>query len=86
MLVRRLLLDAALRQSYVAELRRAVTSYVNDAWLGPRLEQAYAQVRDAALADPHKVWTNEQFEQAVPGLRGLIAARQADVLAQTGGS
>jgi spore coat protein CotH len=85
-LARRLLLDAALRQRYVAELRRAVTSYVNDAWLGPRLEQAYAQVRDAALADPHKVWTNEQFELAVPGLRGLIAARQADVLAQTGGS
>jgi hypothetical protein len=39
-------------------------------------------VRDAALADPKKPFTNEQFEQSVGGLRGVIAARQADVMAQ----
>ena len=85
-LARRLLQDAALRQVYTAALRKAVTSCVNEAWLGPKLEQGYAQIRDAALADPHKMWTNAEFEQAVPGLRGVIAARQADVIGQLGGS
>jgi hypothetical protein len=85
-LARRLLLDSSARQTYTAALRRAVTSYVNDGWLGPRLEQGYVQIRAAALADPHKLWTNAELEQAVPGLRGLIAARQADVLGQLGGS
>jgi hypothetical protein len=84
-LVRRLLADPAMQQLYVAALRRAVTSFVNTRYLTPRLETAYAQIREAALADTTKPWTNNEFELGVGGLRGIIAAREGDVLAQTGG-
>ncbi len=84
-LTRRLIADPAMQQIYVAALRRAVTSFVNDRYLTPRLETAYTQIREAALADPNKPFSNADFEQGVGGLRGIIAARESDVLAQTGG-
>jgi CotH kinase protein len=84
-LVRRLLADPAMRQLYIAALRRAVTSFLNPRYLTPRLETAYAQIREAVLADTMKPWTNNEFELGVGGLRGVIAAREGDVLAQTGG-
>jgi len=84
-LTRRLLADPAMQQIYVAALRRAVTSFVNDRYLTPRLETAYTQIREAALSDPYKPFSSSEFELGVGGLRGIIAAREADVLAQTGG-
>ncbi len=81
-LVRRLLNDPGQRQAYTDALVRAVSSFVNDRWLLPRLEAAYTQIREAALLDPNKPYTNEEFELAVGGLRGLIAAREADVRLQ----
>ncbi len=81
-LVRRLLNDPGMRQVYTSAVLRAVSSFVNSSWLLPRLETAYTQIREAALLDPHKPYTNEQFELAVGGLRGVIAAREADVRAQ----
>ena len=81
-LTSRLFADPAQRQAYVNAAKQAVTSYVNSDYLGPRLDAFYAQVRDAALADPKKPFTNDEFEGSVGGLRGVIAARQADVLAQ----
>ena len=84
-LTRRLLTDPAMQQTYIAALRRAVTSFVNSRYLTPRLETAYTQIREAALSDPMKPFSNSEFELGVGGLRGIIAAREADVLAQTGG-
>lgn len=84
-LTRRLLADPALQQVYIAALRKAVLSFVNPTFLTPRLENAYTQIREAALLDTHKQFTNDEFELAVGGLRGIIAAREGDVLAQTGG-
>jgi spore coat protein CotH len=84
-LTRRLLADPAMQQLYVAALRRAVTSFVNSRYLLPRLETAYVQIREAAVSDPKKPFTSSEFELGVGGLRGVIAAREADVLAQTGG-
>lgn len=81
-LIRRLLNDPSMRTIYTGALLRAVTTFVNSAWLLPRLETAYTQIREAALLDTHKPYTNEQFELAVGGLRGVIAAREADVRAQ----
>ena len=49
---------------------------------GPQLEQAYSQIREAALADTKKQVTNDKFELGVGGLRGIIAAREHDILAQ----
>jgi spore coat protein CotH len=84
-LTRRLLADPAMQQTYVATLRRTVTSFVNTRYLTPRLETAYTQIREAALSDPKKPFTNTEFELGVGGLRGIVAAREGDVLSQTGG-
>ena len=39
-------------------------------------------MRNAVLADTKKPFTNEQFEQGVQGMRGVIAARQPDIQTQ----
>jgi spore coat protein CotH len=81
-LTRRLTADPARRKYYADAVVRAVTSYVNPRWLTPQLETAYQQIRSAAQADIRKPFTNSQFEAAVEGLRGVIAARESDVQAQ----
>jgi spore coat protein CotH len=78
----RLTTDPAKRQVYADAVLRAVTSYVNPRWLTPQLETAYQQIRSAAQADTRKPFTNAQFEAAVDGVRGVIAARESDVRAQ----
>jgi spore coat protein H len=82
LLTRRLTADPAKRQVYSDAVLRAVTTYVNPRWLTPQLEAAYQQIRSSTLADVHKPFTNEQFEAAVEGVRGVIAQREADVRAQ----
>jgi hypothetical protein len=81
-LTRRLTAQPAQRQVYADAVLRAVTSYVNPAWLTPQLETAYQQIRLAAQADTRKPYTNVQFEAAVAGVRGVIAAREGDVRSQ----
>jgi len=81
-LTRRLLNDASMQAIYVSAVRRAVTSYVNSRWLLPELEAGYTQIREAVLQDTKEPNTNEEFELAILGLRGVIAGREADVLAQ----
>ena len=61
---------------------RATSQFVNPRWLTPQLETAYQQIRAAAQADARKPFTNAEFEAAVQGLRGVIAAREHDVNAQ----
>lgn len=51
-------------------------------WLEREIEREYAQVRLAALADPVKPYTNEQFEQAVEDLRAFARGRGAVVSAE----
>jgi spore coat protein CotH len=80
-LTRKLLADPAQQAVYLAALRRAA-AFVNARWLGPLLEQAYAQIREAALLDTKKQVSNTDFELSVGGLRGVIAEREADILAQ----
>jgi len=81
-LTARLTEDPAKRQVYVDAVVRAVTNFVNPRWLTPQLETAYQQIRAAALADSRKPFSNGQFEAAVDGVRGVIAAREHDVNAQ----
>ena len=82
MLTARLTADPAKRQVYADAVVRATTNYVNPRWLTPQLETAYQQIRAAALADVRKPFSNGEFEAAVAGLRGVIAAREHDVNAQ----
>jgi spore coat protein CotH len=81
-LTARLAADPAKRQVYADAVVRAVNSYVNPRWLTPQLETVYAQIRAAALADARKPFSNDEFEAAVAGVRGVIAAREHDVAAQ----
>jgi hypothetical protein len=81
-LTRRLTADPAKRQVYADAVARAATSYVNPRWLTPQLETAYQQVRSAAQSDTRKPFTNAQFEAAVDGVRGVVAARENDIRAQ----
>jgi hypothetical protein len=80
-LARRLLSDPAQLKVYQDALRRA-TGFVSTSYLGPKLEQAYGQIREAALTDTRKPVGNTDWELAVGGLRGVIAARPGNVLAQ----
>ena len=81
-LTRRLIADPAKRQVYADAVSRTVDEFLNPRWLTPQLEIAYQQIQSAALGDVHKPYTNAQFEAAVSGLRGVIAARENDVRAQ----
>jgi spore coat protein CotH len=81
-LTARLTADAAKRQVYADAVVRTTTNYLNPRWLTPQLETAYQQIRGAALADARKPFSNGEFEAAVDGLRGVIAAREHDVNAQ----
>ena len=81
-LTRKLTADPAKRRLYADVVSRTVDSFLNSRWLTPQLETAYQQIRAAALADPHKKWTNDQFEGSVAGLRAVIDARERDGGAQ----
>jgi spore coat protein CotH len=81
-LTRRLVADPAKRQLYADAVSRAADEFVNPRWLTPQLDIAYQQIQSAALADVRKPYTNAQFEAAVSGVRGVIAAREHDVRAQ----
>jgi spore coat protein CotH len=81
-LTSRLVADPAKRQVYVDAVVRGVTNFVNPRWLTPQLESAYQQIRGPVLADTRKPFSNGEFEAAVDGVRGVIAAREHDVNAQ----
>jgi hypothetical protein len=89
LLIGRLLADPDRRASYVATLERLVADQVNEAWLIPRLEEAYALIRSSALEDPGKPYSelgldeaNARFEAEVDATRAAIRGRAADVAGQ----
>ena len=81
-LTRRFLADPEMAGLYTGALRRTVTECLNESVLGQRLEAAHVLVREAALADPKKPYTNAEFEAGVAAVRDVVAGRRADVLAQ----
>jgi spore coat protein H len=81
LLTRRLVADPAMGQAYVDAMKRAA-GFVAAATLGPKLEAGYGLIREAVLTDGKKPFTNEEFEQAVSGLRGIVAERSQNILAQ----
>jgi spore coat protein CotH len=82
-LVRRLLADPAQMAFYRDAVKRTSTTAMNTAFLGPRIQSMYTLIRTAALEDRHKPFTNEQFELGVEGLKGVIAAREQIIAAQS---
>jgi spore coat protein CotH len=76
---RRMLEDAALRATYVQAVTEAMAAAETDGWLEREFTRQFLLIRDAALADPFKHATNEEFEQAFAGLVGFARARPAFV-------
>jgi spore coat protein CotH len=79
-LMRRILNDAELRALYVTRLREAVDSATDGDWLERELQAAYELIRDAALADPLKPYSNETFEATVSTLLEFARRRPGFVL------
>jgi hypothetical protein len=80
-LTRRLIADPEQAQAYAAAVGQAA-GFVSEGFLVPRLEGLYEVMRNAALADTHKPQSNDEFELAVATLRGIVAARQPDIMGQ----
>ena len=79
---RRMLEDPALRAAYVQAVTEAVAAAQGDAWLEREFTRQFTLIRDAALADPFKVATNEEFEQAFAELVTFARQRPSFVLDQ----
>jgi len=81
-LTRKLMADPAKQKVYRDAVVQAVRTAVNSRFLGPRLDQAYQQIRAAVLADTRKPYTNDDFEREIQFLRAVIADREPDVTRQ----
>jgi spore coat protein CotH len=79
-LIRRALEDPDLRSRYAGLLVEAVESATDADWLEREAQRAYAQIREAALADWLKPYTNEEFEENVDALMNLVRRRPAFVI------
>jgi spore coat protein CotH len=81
-LTKKLLADPAKKQVYLSAIKAATAQAVNSGFLNPKIDAYYALMRNSVLEDTKKPWTNEQFEQGVLGLKGIISGRPAAVAAQ----
>ena len=72
---RRLLEDPELRAAYVQAVTEAMAAAEGDAWLEREFTRQYTLIRDAAMADPFKHATNEEFEQAFAELVAFARTR-----------
>lgn len=79
-LMRRLLNDPDLRAAFFDRLDTTARLAAEGNWLVDEVDRAYAVIREAALADPFKLATNEEFEQAVAEVRAVARNRPAFVL------
>lgn len=79
---KRLMLDPAMKSYYESEVKRIATNFVTTAFLGPRIDQFAGLIRASVTADTHKPFSVADFEAAVAGLKGIAAARAANVTAQ----
>jgi spore coat protein CotH len=81
-LTRKLLADPAKKQVYLDAIKTATARAMNPAFLVPKIEAFYALMRNSVLEDTKKSVTNDQFEQGVAGIKGIIGGRPASVAAQ----
>lgn len=76
---RRMLEDPELRSTYVQAVSEAMAAAEGDGWLEREFARQYALIHDAALADPFKHATNDEFEQAFAELIAFARTRPAFV-------
>ncbi len=79
---KRLMADPAMKSHYESEVKRIASNFVTTAFLGSKID-AYANlIRPSVLVDTRKPFSNADFEAALAGLKGIAAARAANVTAQ----
>jgi spore coat protein CotH len=61
------------------------TPGVTGGWMENEIQREYAQIRDAARADPQKSFTNDQFEAEVTAMLDFARNRSANVTQQVAG-
>jgi spore coat protein CotH len=81
-LMTRILSYPELYTKYLDTLAGIAASAADGNWLEQEIQREYAQVRDAARADPTKPYSNDDFENAVQGLLAFARNRSAQVNAQ----
>jgi len=72
--------DPDFRNRYLDTLVACARIASTDSWLEQEIRRAYAQIRQAALDDPLKPFSNEDFEQEVQTMLEFARARPAFVL------
>jgi spore coat protein CotH len=80
--MRRALEDPVLRNQFFAYATEALRAASNDNWLAREIASQSQQVRGAALADPVKPYSNEEFEAAIAELATFASTRTTFVAAQ----
>lgn len=70
-----------LRDLYLDTLLNAARTATLDGWLRQEILRGYAQIRQAALDDPFKPFSNEEFERDVQLLLEFARSRAAFVIA-----
>ncbi|HET7745979.1 MAG TPA: CotH kinase family protein [Vicinamibacteria bacterium] len=81
-LTRRLMEDPTQAALYRESVKQVAAVAVNSGVLGAKADELYTLIREHALTDDKKPFSNEDFEGSVGALKAIIAARQADVLSQ----
>ena len=81
-LMRRILEDPVLRARYFQLVLEAVNAASSGDWLLNEITKDYQQIRDSALADPFKPYTNEEFDAAFAYLLTFARTRPAFVTSQ----
>ena len=81
-LTKRLIADPALKSYYLSQVKAIATTFVTPAFLSTKVDQIYPLFKDAAFADPLKPFSNADIDASIAGIKGLIAARAANVTAQ----
>ena len=79
---KRLMADPAMKSYYESEVKRIASNFVTAGFLGPKIDAFTNLIRASVAADTKKPFTTAQFEEAVAGLRGIAAARAANVASQ----
>lgn len=79
-LMRRVLADPELRAQYTAYLLEAVSVATADDWLEQEVGRTYEQVRQAALEDDLKQFTDDEFEATVATLIDFARTRPGFVV------
>jgi spore coat protein CotH len=72
----------ALDAAYRTRLRELVDTLTHPDVLAPQIDFIYAQIREAAHADPHKFATNAQFDTYPAFLKQVARDRRASILQQ----